>query len=167
MGNHNSGRWAGVQTRQVVEDCLGITVEKLSRVIRHRSPGRFEYSWGSRARVALDLRDAAGDQDEVIVGLSYHKDGRSYSDAIVIERLPMNFGGRRWWFSCPKCERRCGRIYLPPARSRFGCRSCYNLTYRSCNLSRQDQSLYRYIAGELGSDAKHANKLMNESLSPV
>src|SRR5262249_38010382 len=33
------------------------------------------------------------------------------------------------------CERRVGRLYLPPGERAFGCRSCYNLTYRSTQTS--------------------------------
>jgi hypothetical protein len=47
------------------------------------------------------------------------------------------FGGQRWWFVCPlvidgrPCERRVGRLYLPPGGRYFGCRHCHRLTYRS------------------------------------
>ncbi len=30
------------------------------------------------------------------------------------------------------CNRRVGKCYLPPGGKYFGCRACYNLTYRSC-----------------------------------
>ena len=51
---------------------------------------------------------------------------------------PCNFGGFRYWFICPlvidgeSCRRRVGNLYLPPGSKYFGCRHCYNLTYRSC-----------------------------------
>ena len=51
---------------------------------------------------------------------------------------PCNFGGVRYWFICPlvvddkPCRRRVGKLYLPPGGTYFGCRHCYNLTYRKC-----------------------------------
>ncbi len=48
-----------------------------------------------------------------------------------------NFGGVRWWFLCPltvdgkPCRRRVSKLYLPYARSLFGCRNCHRLTYQS------------------------------------
>ena len=51
---------------------------------------------------------------------------------------PCNFGGMRYWFICPlvvddkPCRRRVGKLYLPPGGTYFGCRHCYNLTYRKC-----------------------------------
>jgi hypothetical protein len=50
---------------------------------------------------------------------------------------PCNYGGKRWWFICPlvingkACNRRVGVLYLGGGKY-FGCRHCYNLTYRSC-----------------------------------
>jgi hypothetical protein len=49
-----------------------------------------------------------------------------------------HFGGRHYWFRCPlvrdgfRCGRRVGRLYLLPGQQYFGCRHCWNLTYRSC-----------------------------------
>ena len=40
------------------------------------------------------------------------------------------FGGLRWWFVCPlvvggqPCNRRVGKLFLPPAGRYFGCRPC-------------------------------------------
>ena len=47
-----------------------------------------------------------------------------------------NFGGIRYWFICPlvvngrSCNRRVGALYLPPNGEYFGCRHCYDLTYK-------------------------------------
>jgi len=45
--------------------------------------------------------------------------------------------GKRRWLTCPitkdgeRCGRRVGSLYLPPDGSIFGCRQCYDLTYRT------------------------------------
>ena len=39
---------------------------------------------------------------------------------------PMNFGGKRQWFLCPRCNRRCRILY---GGARFYCRKCYRLSY--------------------------------------
>jgi len=44
----------------------------------------------------------------------------------------------RFWFICPLgtdqgyCGKRVGKLYLPGNGTYFGCRHCYNLTYKSC-----------------------------------
>lgn len=41
------------------------------------------------------------------------------------------YGGLRRWFTCPNCGRRCAKLYAPDRRSRFACRRCWELVYRS------------------------------------
>jgi len=47
-----------------------------------------------------------------------------------------HFGGKRWWFICPlikegiACDRRVLKLYLGGEKY-FGCRHCYDLTYKS------------------------------------
>ena len=53
---------------------------------------------------------------------------------------PCHFGGFRFWFRCPiwvgnePCQRRVGKLYRPPDARIFGCRQCYDLTYRSSRI---------------------------------
>jgi hypothetical protein len=47
------------------------------------------------------------------------------------------FGGLQSWFVCPiirdgvACKRQVEKLFLPPGGRYFGCRACYDLTYRS------------------------------------
>ena len=41
------------------------------------------------------------------------------------------FGGVRYWFKCPICNRRAGIIYVHPVSRIVGCRLCLKLDYRS------------------------------------
>lgn len=56
---------------------------------------------------------------------------------VEITTTPCHLGGQRYWFRCPlvrdgsSCRRRVGKLYQPPGGRYFGCRTCYNLTYRS------------------------------------
>jgi len=42
------------------------------------------------------------------------------------------------------CNRRVGKLYLPPGGRYFGCRACYDLAYRSSQRAHQ---LERTLAG--------------------
>jgi hypothetical protein len=70
---------------------------------------------------------------------------------LVTPTIP-TFGGKRWWFACPGCARRCRVLYLPPASQRFGCRHCLELRYRSQSRSPQAQCLEKIeqLKGRLG-----------------
>ena len=50
---------------------------------------------------------------------------------------PTRFGGRRQWFICLKCGRRCRILY---GGSRFRCRRCHRLSYSSQAESRADRA---------------------------
>jgi hypothetical protein len=45
-----------------------------------------------------------------------------------------------------------GKLYLPPGAGYYGCRHCHELTYTSCQESHQYDSLYRFMAGNMGTD---------------
>ena len=46
------------------------------------------------------------------------------------------FGGTRYWFSCPICQRRSGVLYRHPISAEVGCRKCLCLDYRSHRYSK-------------------------------
>ncbi len=43
------------------------------------------------------------------------------------------------------CERRVGKLWLPPGAIYFGCRHCYGLTYRSCQESHKRDRMVEWI----------------------
>jgi len=53
---------------------------------------------------------------------------------VTLESMPLHFGGLRWWFLCPRCSRRCAKLYLLDGR--FACRVCQGLAYTSQRLHR-------------------------------
>lgn len=40
-------------------------------------------------------------------------------------------GGLRYWFQCPGCLSRSGKLYRHPVTSRVACRKCNGLEYKS------------------------------------
>ena len=94
----------------------------------------------------------AGSDDWPIVNLHYRwRDKEDVHIPICLEATPTQFGGRRWWFICPlivrgiACNRRAGKLYLPTGARYFGCRKCYDLTYRSCQQAHQMERLFRQL----------------------
>src|SRR4051794_24279757 len=39
------------------------------------------------------------------------------------------FGGRRWWYLCPRCRRRCGVLFLANPDEPVFCRTCRPVRY--------------------------------------
>lgn len=44
----------------------------------------------------------------------------------------VGFGGKRYWFKCPMCQRRVGVVFIHPIDAEVGCRTCLRLKYRKC-----------------------------------
>ena len=56
------------------------------------------------------------------------EDWQKIEDVVSLVESHTNFGGRREWFRCPTCGRRCRIIY---GGLRFRCRKCSGLRYES------------------------------------
>lgn len=41
----------------------------------------------------------------------------------------MGHGGKRLWFACPECNRRCGTLFQHPLSKIIGCRLCLGVRY--------------------------------------
>ncbi len=57
-----------------------------------------------------------------------------------------NFGGKRWWMTCPFRQIRVGKLYLPPGGNRFASRQAWRLSYQSqldAERDRQFERLFR------------------------
>ena len=53
-------------------------------------------------------------------------------------------GGVRYWFLCPSCSKRVGKLYAPLSADEFKCRHCYNLTYKSTQTHNQRVDSFHY-----------------------
>ncbi len=61
--------------------------------------------------------------------------------SIEIAWTNCNYGGRRPWFVCPECERRCAILYSPIEN--FVCRTCAGLYYETPLMNAGDRAAMR------------------------
>lgn len=110
-------------------------------------------SWGyfQRAQMWTDDEDDlefswAGDDKRMVI--RFTRNGQKRTQEIALTTTPCNYGSVRFWFACPGCGRRVGKVYLPCTLyynvlegmrvTVFKCRHCYDLTY----LQRSERDLY-------------------------
>jgi len=142
------GRWPGPR-KTTVEECLTLSIFSIRQAgVFDKGPG---HSWAmywsdrfgrERDSVRCYLHEASGGALKIL--LLYSMTNRVSGETTpVIEPIHLvttacYFGGERYWFLCPlrrgavACCRWVGKLYLPPRATYFGCRHCYDLTYRSC-----------------------------------
>jgi hypothetical protein len=157
MGGPGSGSWYRWNKKATVNDCLSLDINQLVRLglVRGYSVGSLRWTNTLTKEVTASIGfmlDTLRD-DSLTMHLFYtrterngYKKNLNYS--IELQATKPNFGGRRYWFTCPltvngwPCRRRVGKLYLPPGGKYFGCRHCYNLTYKSCQESDKRINFY-------------------------
>jgi len=165
VGGPGSGWRCRYGTKRTVEGCHILDINKLVRIgVIRTMPWQGTIVWSDTntgeqtARVGYTCTSDGGGWT---LTLSYTVTRSNSEKHDVLLRIPLQttdpqFGGVRWWFTCPlvvrglPCERRVGKLYLPPGGLYFGCRHCYDLTYTSCHESHKYDGLWRTIAAETG-----------------
>jgi hypothetical protein len=130
-----------------VEDCKSIDITWMRKEgflggIASRTIRWTNAAGEDRGSIGITVRMVGWDSSDSTVRLTYTVSSRGSDDSehldyeIRLTTTPCNFGGERYWFICPlsidgtPCGRRVGKLYLPPGGRYFGCRHCYNLTYK-------------------------------------
>ena len=76
------------------------------------------------------------------------------TDRVQLTSTQPTFGGRRWWFLCPRTGRRMTKLFLPNGGWHFWSRQAYGLGYRCqredrfSRLQRRAAALNRQLGGE-------------------
>ena len=155
MGGFGSGRQC---EKTPVEDCLVLSIMKMQRDkvvaegIRHVN----FWTWKNAvtgeevASIGTEINTLSNQARYIRLFYTLKRTGESINQDIGLTTSPLPWGGIRWSFYCPYCGRVCRKIYLPPGASRFACRLCYRLTYRSSQEAHQWDSLYRHLAADTG-----------------
>jgi len=140
MGGIGSGTWSRSDRKLRVEESLTIAIRDFRGRIFPKSKGTFSWVWPTGGKSSVGYSITWG--DDPIVTFKYRcLGGEDVLTPIRLQITPTQFGGERWWFSCPlikggvTCDRRIDKIHLPPGARYFGCRKCHNLTYQSCQES--------------------------------
>lgn len=135
MGGYGSGR-PGYRPK----------VEELKRLdlvlLRRRGylsgfPANLSWSCGEEPAGSIGLQAKS---DGVRLFYRTRRDDAEWHDideTVPTEWTPTRFGGRRQWFICLTCARRCRILY---GGTRFRCRRCSRLSYSSQAESRADRA---------------------------
>ncbi len=141
MGGIGSGRRNG---GPVTADKQSIDIRQLDRDGLLDAGLSFSIVWktGERRRASIRMDVETG---KVMLGYRAEmSNGRStrFEYPVMLNRTECNFGGSRPWFICPCCKRRIAVLYLG-GNSRFACRRCSKLAYRSQRETEDDRALRR------------------------
>lgn len=168
MGGYRSGRWHDHQKAVVVEHCVSVDTALLrrDRLLQNGSVTGI-MTWADSSGGVLKSATFSVEQcttSEAILRLvfiagAYAGAGVLRSQVRLASTRP-HYGGRRWWFVCPRCEGLARRLFMPLDKAWLGCRRCHQLTYRSCQESHTIQGfVHRLRASSTGSDVSVCSPL--------
>ena len=151
MGGFGSGNWHRFDTKSTVEESLTLAMRDFRGRIYPRASGAFTWTWSGAKKSSIGYFVTWGDSPTITLRYRW-RDREDVRIPIHLQTTPTQFGGERWWFTCPliaggvACNRRAGKLHLPPGARYFDCRKCHGLTYRSCQEAHQTERLFGRIA---------------------
>jgi hypothetical protein len=135
MGGYGSGQWQSWGAKDTIESTKCLDIFRLRKIIPLGASYCIgQLTWGSTSCISYQLN-----KDQIILDYKFtsgHYEGEALRYAIPLVTTHPHYGGVRYWFSCPSCWRRVGKLYL--ARKRFECRGCARLAYESTRAGRRD-----------------------------
>ncbi len=171
MGGTGSTRWAGHRRRLAVEECATLAVGEVLEGTKTCSLHHMlvvPRSRGSRRLLVLlydlDLKEGEPSAVELEYAAGPAPLGHRYRQRVALRTTALYSGGLRRYFACPSAEEDglCGRtvakLRLPPGGSRWACRECHGLTYRSSRSNHRYDGLYALVAGERSGERFDAAK---------
>ena len=116
--------------RLTTDDYLFIDVNHFKREGLLTDTSWFSWQWKKRGKLVDSINVSVID-DRIII------DGQD----IFIEWWSCPLGGKRPWFHCPSCEKRCCKLYK--ANTSFACKTCLNLVFKAWHERPKKRALRR------------------------
>jgi len=147
MGGNGSSRWRWYSKRICAEDCRVLDVNLLRRDGFLRSGVAGTVTWPDGGKIDVVEVRLAGDVAFIRLAYSITWAGQrqNFGYRVDLVQVPRLVDKHSWVFRCPLqgCDRRAVKLYLPPGGRYFGCRHCYDLTYRK--RQQHDKGLDPYL----------------------
>lgn len=134
MGGYGSGRQGGPPTIERT-DSVVLSIHKVMRGFDGTKPIGWKWTYSTldgELTAFVVPRDDRPPRVELLYRIDhYSRDTGEQSQQVQVNWTPCRFGGRRWWWICPRTGRRVAKLYLPNGGIHFLSRRAYGLTYQS------------------------------------
>jgi len=130
MGGYNSG-FKGIR-KLTTSEVLCLDVKKIG--IKRNDMFKCTLEWSNGSRIGVIKKE----QYNIVIGYAIanvNSNKEYYKYDISIDYTPCTYGNERSWFICPRCGRRCSKLYF--RENYFRCRTCQSLNYR---LQQEDKN---------------------------
>lgn len=162
MGGSGSGSWQRWNKKNTTGDYSSLSIKRLVEegVVKDSACKTGIWQWLRTAYGTKEVyssivyRVDTTDENNLYMNVSYNKnDSEQQLDYnIGLSMTRPNYGGKRWWFTCPAdgCGKRVAVLYNGKY---FVCRHCLNLSYESQNeilpfrLLKKSQDIHVKLGG--------------------
>ena len=136
MGGYGSGR--RYDSKQTTEDHLKIDIRWMKKqgLLIKRKAGSIIWNRNGQQTGCIGY---CTENDRLVLNFKIefrNGEQKSIQDEVLFTWTSCNYGGKRQWFLCPKCNRRVAILY---GGIHFHCRHCHSLTYVSQRESMSDR----------------------------
>lgn len=111
-----------------VEDCRSLDIREFHKAGLLKGPWAGTWRWTNMRTGTVSAWINLAVYDDFL-RLGYKCDGQTFHEEVRLSKLPCHFGGNRLMFVCNGCQRRTQVLLM--RQSRFRCRHCHDLRYRS------------------------------------
>jgi hypothetical protein len=158
LGGFGSGRYGGRVTAEGTASYI-LAASVLTRAqLQIGQRGTETYHFGEE-RFPVEIKLDTVDPSNPFLELTHQTRDEREGDRIVRDRVRLiwtvpTYGGRRWWFQCPRTHRKVTKLYLPNGGWHFWSRQAYRLGYacqredRFSRLQRRAAMLNRQLGGK-------------------
>lgn len=143
------GRWYRWNKKSTTDEMLALDMAKFANAVdvtrRYAGSWQWTSTSGRKSSISYVVEPSKH------VRLSYTSNGEPYNYAVPLTTTTPTYGGVRWWWQCPRCQKRVRILY---GGRLFLCRQCQNLAYETAQkggdlLTTIDSRLY-FIRDKLG-----------------
>ncbi len=99
--------------------------------------------------IRIDTRENPNIEFDYKTKKHSEEEWRDIKYSFPMTSIPCRYGGKKWFFTCSLyrnkvyCGKRVRNLYK--AGDYFGCRTCANLSYESCNESKKYKGLFKLL----------------------
>jgi hypothetical protein len=141
MGGLGSGRRSSYSGKAETHDSLPLDIRKISRKGLLEPGSGFSWQWFVNEQKVAGISIRVGFNQ--CMTLSYRKasTGEVVEQRVQTQTSTCHLGGKRHWFTCPRCSKRVAVLYAPGKY--FACRQCEGLGYATQKEGAGDRATTR------------------------
>lgn len=140
MGGRGSGRRSSYNGKPETSDCTSLDIRKITRKGLLVPGCSFSWQWTVNGRPVASIRIRI-DRESLVLSHHMKSTGEVVELRVQTQTTSCHLGGKRHWFTCPRCSHRVAVLYAPGRY--FACRQCCGLGYATQKEGAGDRATSR------------------------